>query len=336
LVGSSWFLEKAMIIFLFGADYFRSSQKTVEIKNKFLKSDSSSSGLSIFDFEENINAKDILGAFATANLLAPKRLVIVKNLISKALVGDQKEILDFLKRKKDEMVSEKDLVVIFLEKDSPKKSNALYKFFETLGDKIKKQNFENLSGEKLNAWIVRRIKDVDEKSGISKGALEKLILFTGGNMFSLNQEIQKLVNFSDGEIIGEKDVEGIVKSETDVNIFNTIDALANNNKKEAITLLHNHLEKGEDPFYIFSMFIYQFRNLLKVADLKENFGANEYEISRITKMHPFVIRKSFSQTKNFPLEKLKNIYQKLAELDTQIKTGKMDIKLALDKFVAEL
>jgi len=325
-----------MIIFLFGEDYFRSSQKTIEIKNKFLSSDSSSSGLSIFDFEENINAKDILGAFTTANLLAPKRLVIVKNLISKALAGDQKEILDFLKKKKDELASDENLVVIFLEKDSPKKSNALYKFFETLGDKIKKQNFEKLSGEKLNAWIVKRIKSLDEKSGISRGALEKLILFTGGNMFSLNQEIHKLVNFSDEKIVSEKDVEEIVKAETDINIFNTIDALANNNKKEAITLLHNHLAKGEDPFYIFSMFIYQFRNLLKVADLKENFGANEYEISRITKMHPFVIRKSFSQTKNFPLEKLKKIYQKLADLDTAIKTGKMDIKLALDKFVAEL
>jgi DNA polymerase III delta subunit len=33
---------------------------------------------------------------------------------------------------------------------------------------------------------------------------------------------------------------------------------------------------------------------------------------------------------------LKNIYQKLADIDSGVKTGKMDIKLALDMFVAEL
>lgn len=325
-----------MIIFLFGADSFRSSQKIIEIKNKFFKSDSSSSGLSVFDFTENVQTKDVLGAFITANLLAPKRLVIVKNLIGQGLIGEQKEMLDFLKKKKEELISDKDLVIIFWEKDSPKKSSALYKFLESLGEEVKKQSFEKLTGEKLNAWIVKRIKSLNEKCGISRGALGKLILFTGGNMFCLDQEIQKLVNFSDGKIISEKDVEEIVKAETDINIFNTIDALANNNKKEAIKLLENHLQKGEDPFYIFSMFIYQFRNLLKVADLKENCNADEYEISKITKMHPFVIRKSFAQTRNFPLQKLKIIYQKLSDLDTQIKTGKINIRLALDKFVAEL
>lgn len=227
-------------------------------------------------------------------------------------------------------------MVVFLEKDAPKKNNTLYKFLESLGDEIKKQNFENLTGEKLNAWIIKRIKNFDEKCGITRKALEKLVLFTGGKMFSLDQEIQKLVNFANGKIIGEKEVEELVRAETDVNIFNTIDALANNNKKEAMKLLENHLRKGEDPFYVFSMFIYQLRNLLKVADLRENQRANEYEISRITKMHPFVIRKNFAQTKNFTLAKLKIIYRKLSELDTQIKTGKIDIHLALNKFIAEL
>jgi DNA polymerase-3 subunit delta len=234
------------------------------------------------------------------------------------------------------LVSDENLVVIFWEDDSLKKSSALYKFLESSDGEIKKQNFEKLTGEKLNARIVKKIKSLDEKCGISKGALEKLILFTGGNMFSLDREIQKLVNFSDGRIINEKDVDDLVKAEVDINIFNTIDALANNNKKEAMQLLENHLQKGEDPFYIFSMFVYQFRNLLKVADLKENCNANEYEVSKITKMHPFVIRKSFAQIRNFSFQKLKSIYQKLSDLDMQIKTGKIDIHLALNKFIAEL
>jgi DNA polymerase-3 subunit delta len=325
-----------MIIFLYGADAFRSGQKVAEIKNKFLKSDSSSSGLSVFDFEENTDIQRIFNALETANLLAPKRLVIIKNLLASALAENQKIFLDFLKNAQEKITADSDLVIIFWEGDNPKKTNALYKFFEKLSDKIKKQNFEKLSGTKLEQWIVKRIKMLDEKSGISRQAAQKLILFSGGNMFSLENEIQKLVNFSSGKIIGEKDVDLLVKAEADANIFQTIDALANSNKKEALHLLENHLKKGEDPFYIFSMFVYQFRNLLKVSDLKENYGADEYRISQITKLHPFVIRKSLSQIRGLSFVKLKDIYQKLADFDLQIKTGKLDIHLVLNKFIAEL
>ena len=42
------------------------------------------------------------------------------------------------------------------------------------------------------------------------------------------------------------------------------------------------------------------------------------------------------QLQNFSLERLKKIYQKLSVLDEAAKTGKIDIKLALDKFIVEL
>jgi DNA polymerase III delta subunit len=53
-------------------------------------------------------------------------------------------------------------------------------------------------------------------------------------------------------------------------------------------------------------------------------------------MHPFVIRKTLAQTRIFTFDKLKNVYNKLADLDLKVKTGKIDMKMAIDKFVAEL
>ena len=62
-----------MIIFLFGDDALRSSQKISEIKNKFLSSDKSGSGLSVFDYSEEKEAsKKIIDTLNTPNLLAPK------------------------------------------------------------------------------------------------------------------------------------------------------------------------------------------------------------------------------------------------------------------------
>ena len=73
-----------MIIFLYGEDYFRSNQKIFEIRKKFLSTDKSGSGLSVFDYEEEKEVfKKIQNALNISNLLATKRLIIVKNSILK-------------------------------------------------------------------------------------------------------------------------------------------------------------------------------------------------------------------------------------------------------------
>lgn len=323
-----------MIIFFYGEDNFRSNRKLIEIKQKYFLSDKSASGLSVFDCVDDKNVyQKIKSVLSTANLLAPKRLAIIKNFITAASDQEQKNFLEFLKTNGKKLNEDKDMVAVFWEGSLPKKSNAICKFLEK---NAKSQNFEKLSGAKLNNWILKTILSINPKAKISRPALEKLAAFCGGNTALLYSEIQKLVDYSDKNMIGEKEVELLVKANLDNNIFAMVDAIGAKNKKEALKLLHNHLQSGDDPFYLFSMFLYQFRNMLKIADLKEGGISLEYEISKITKTHPFVVRKSLTQIRNFSFEKLKKIYQKMGMMDEKIKTGKLEIKLALDKFVAEM
>jgi len=320
-----------MLYFLYGENSLDSTEKLKAIKEKFLTKDSAGSGLSVLDYEEKPVRQNFLDIVSVPNLLAPKRLVIVKSLLS-AEEKLQEEILEYLKKEKS-LIADEDLVIFFWEGKSLKKGNALGKF---LIQKAKAQEFQKPVGAKLNQWILKKIQAINPKSGISQKALEKLIFYVGQDFFSLDSEIEKLTNHAGGKIISEEEVDLLVQSNFDLNIFQTIDALGNRNKKEALKFLHQHLKKGEDPFYIFSMFVYQFRNLLKIADLKENYRMNEQEIANKTKLHPFVVRKSLSQGRNFSLEILKKIYQKLGNLDAKIKTGQIDIKLALDKFIVEI
>lgn len=322
-----------MIIFLYGDDIFRSHQKLFEIKQKYLASDKSGSGLSHFDFEEGAEARKILGVFSSPNLLAPKRLVIIKRMLSSGAETEREIILEYLKKNGDRLAEGKDLVVVVWEGGPPKKSDKLFKVLEKIS---KHQEFEKLSGMKLNQWILKRIKELDEKASISQAALEKLAAYCGNDALVLNSELEKLVNYAGGEMIEEKDVELLVKADIDNNIFATVDALGANRKKEALRLLHRHLEKGDDPFYLLSMFVYQFRNLVRVADLRERERAGEYEIAKLTKLHPFVVKKSLGQLRYYNFDRLKKIYATLANLDLKVKTGQLEIKVALDKFVAEL
>jgi len=323
-----------MIIFFYGEDDFCSSQKIFEVRDKYLSFDSSGSGISIFDFSEEKNLlPKIKSVFYTANLLVSKRLLIIKKVIEAGSPLEQKDLLQSIKKNYSRLISDKDSVVVFWEANQPKKNNVLYKFF-VLKEEIKKQKFEKLIGLRLSQWIIKTIKNIDNKAEISRSGLDQLAIYCQGNTRLIFSEVQKLVSYTDGKIITEKEVSFLVKAEVENNIFKTIDFLGAGNKKMALQLLHEHLIKGDDPFYLLSMIIYQFRNMLKVSDLNRRNVFSEYEISRETGLHPFVVKKTSAQIRNFSFLKLKKFYQKLGELDRKIKMGEINIILALDEFVA--
>jgi len=323
-----------MLYFLYGENALDSGGKLKAIKEKFLIKDPAGSGLSVFPAQNKLSDgyEGVINAMGTPNLLAPKRLIIINNLMTEGKEDQQEKILAFLKKEKY-LIDDQDTVIIFGEKGKTKKGNDLFKW---LVKNAKSQEFEKPVGIKLNQWILKQAQIIDAQARFSSRAVEKLIFYTGGESFSLFNEINKLVNYAGGEEVSEEMVDLLVQADFDANIFNTIDALGNRNKKEALRFMHQHLKTGDDPYYLLSMFVYQFRNLLKVAGLKENQQMSEDEISRATKLHPFVVRKCLSQSRNFSFETLKKIYQKLGNLDVKIKTGQIDIKLALDKFIVEI
>jgi DNA polymerase-3 subunit delta len=336
-----------MIIFLHGEDDFRSSRKLAEIKNKFLEKNKEGASLFVFDFEEsNIDIGNILTDISSGGLFSSKKLAIFKNIFASKKSADEK-LEKFLK---SEAKNEKsNLILVFWEAGKVKRGE---RFFKLLQKIAKCQEFEKLDGVKLKNWIngetrlrqgfgrtppkppaTERGQVGESEVSINPEAVEKLIIFVGNDLNLLSREIEKLVNFKGrGEITAE-DVDRLVKSRIDTDIFKTVDALARADKKTAVALLHNHLEAGEDPFYLLSMYFYQFRNLVKVKPLSEK-GMPQAEIATKLKMHPFVVRKSLDQARNFSWPKLKSLYNELCEIDFASKSGKTDIALALDKFVA--
>jgi DNA polymerase-3 subunit delta len=155
-------------------------------------------------------------------------------------------------------------------------------------------------------------------------------------------EINKLVSFKhlkpktqNPKPITTSDVELLVKAKLNTNIFAMIDALGQKNAKKATKLMDDLLTSGESEGYLLSMISYQFRNLLAIKDLTKK-GLNKFQITKQTRIHPYVVSKTIPQCKNFTIKGLENIYQKLLQTDINIKTGKLEPRLALDLLVVEL
>ncbi|HLM84002.1 MAG TPA: DNA polymerase III subunit delta [Candidatus Bathyarchaeia archaeon] len=320
-----------MIIFLYGEDEFRSREKLAEIKNKFLEKNSPAPA-GLFDFaEKDWNLEEIIMNISAGGLFSSKKLVVIKNILAGKKDFENEKFEKFLKNESKKEKS--DLILIFWEGGKVKKSGKLCKLLQKIA---KCQEFELLEGAKLRNWAIGKIGEIGENNiSISSGAVDRLIIFVGNDLNLLSREIEKLVNYKNkGEITAE-DVDRLVKSKIDTDIFKTVDALARGDKKNALKMLHDHLEAGEDPFYLLSMYFYQFRNLVKVKPLAEK-NLPPQDIAARLKMHPFVARKSLDQVRNFSWPKLKSLYNQLCEIDFESKTGKTDIQLALDKFVAEI
>lgn len=321
-----------MVIFLYGEDEVRSLEKLKEIERKFLEKNSSGSGLSSFDFEEekNIDFFEIKKAFASKGLFFEKQLVIIKNLIASASKQFSSEVAQFFGKTK--IFEDKDLVTVFWEKGKTNEKNELFKVLK----KAKSQKFELLLGMKLNSWVVSALEKENNLVKISPKAVQKLIAFTGGDLRLIRNEIQKLANYKEKGEIGEKDVELLAKEKISSNIFETIEALSGENKKNALKLLNEQIKKGEDPIYILMMYVYQFRNFLKVSEYYEQGEKNNYAVAKKTKLHPFVVQKILGNIPKFPPRKLKTIYKKLQAIDEKVKTGKGEIKTELERFIVEM
>lgn len=313
-----------MIIFLYGEDTYRAREKLKEIVERCKKIHKSGLNLKYLDFssKESGDLSDFKNGIYQTSMFKEKKLAVIFNPFSNA---DFKEM--FLKEAKS--FASNDLILLYQE-EKINKNNSLFNF---LKKNAKCQEFNALTGQKLKNWVKKELEK--HQAGIDAFALDKLIEYTGNDLWRLNNEIMKLVSFKNRKEIKKEDVELLVRSRIETDIFKTIDAIASKNKKEALDLLHKHLEKGDSPLYLLSMINFQFRNLLAVKDLMEK--RNPYNIIlKKSKLHPFVVKKSYFQSQKFDLLDLKKIYQMIFQADLDIKTGRTEPKTALDLLITRI
>lgn len=161
--------------------------------------------------------------------------------------------------------------------------------------------------------------------------MENLIDYIGSDLWRLSNEIKKLANYvlaENRQEIADGDLKKIVVPDLELNIFDTIDAIAQKDKKRAINLFKEHLREGAEVPYLFSMVAWQMRNIIIAKTANGSFTE--------TGVNPYVLRKTIYQSKNFSLDDLKRIYQKIIDLDAALKVGKILPEAALDLLVLEI
>lgn len=311
-----------MLIFLYGENTYRAKQKLNQIIERYKKNHKSGLNLKYFDAKE-VDFKEISDKLKVTSMFNEKKLVVLKGIFSSKKFKEE-----FLKQPK-ELVNTEDIIVIY-QRGKVDKRKKLFKFLEK---KSKYQEFKMLKDKELKDWIEKEFSKHNSK--ITKKALTTLVNYVGNNIWHLVNEIEKLVSYKNRETVKQKDVKLLVKSKVDTDIFKTIDAIAEKDKRKALNLVNKHFKKGDSPLYVLSMINYQFRNLLIIKDLIEKHIPYR-DIFKKTNLHPFVVKKSYFQSKKFSLSKIKKVHQMLFKMDFEIKTGKIEPDLALELLITKI
>ncbi|MBN1862742.1 MAG: DNA polymerase III subunit delta, partial [Dehalococcoidales bacterium] len=172
--------------------------------------------------------------------------------------------------------------------------------------------------------------------GISPQAADLLARLVGSDLWSLQQEIKKLILFALERPIEEDDVKKLVGSTQQASVFAMIDAVLESKVGLAEQSLQRLLTQGAAPAYLMVMLTRQIRMIARVKELKAQ-GKSETEIqNRLGLTSEYAFRKTLEQAGRFPEEQIMAAYRRLLETDLAIKTGRCDGELALDILTAEL
>ncbi len=327
-----------MIIFLYGADSYRSRQKLNELKNKFINEvDPAAQSLVVLD-GRTITLKELSEKINTGSLFVKRRMIIIEDIFNNKVDKALGDIENFLSKQNAVKNSDEENIIIFKDGDLDNKNAKLKKEAKKLLVYLLKQKyvqeFKTLSDAQLADFIKDESTKLERK--INATAINSLIINTNSDLWRIASELHKLaLAISKGEEITAKLVKENVVGTYDENIFALTDAISVRNKKLTIRLMEEQYLAGLNEDYILVMLIRQFKILLSIKSaVLANFSATQ--IASDLKIHPYVVKKSLTQINLFTLNDLKTRLNELISLDFANKTGQKELKTELLLFLERL
>jgi len=189
-------------------------------------------------------------------------------------------------------------------------------------------------GDALVRWTRKRVHLAGGE--IEPAAAETLCVYVGNDLYQLDQEIQKLVTYTDGKRpITEADVRELTPRARMATVFDMVDAMGRRDGRTAARMYRQLLDAGENPMALLGMITRHFRLMIQTKELAPALGTSE-AIARELGQSPYPIKKILSQSDNYTIPQLHRIYRRLLDTDVDIKTGRVDATLALDTLIAGL
>jgi DNA polymerase III subunit delta len=326
---------------LFGEDDFSLHQALENIKKSIGDASALMSNTSVFD-GKTVTLERLRAACESMPFLSEKRLVIVEGLLDK--FESKKEAGRKKSAKKTEKVEEYAAFAAAMANLPPftelvvtgSKTTDRNPLLQELEKITRVKSFPLVKSKELTAWIEKRVASESRGKKISPKAAALMARLVGSDLWTMANEVDKLVLFTGARDIGEDDVKTVVSSAQEVGIFAMVDAIVEQRVGAAQEMLQQLFRQGMSPVQVLVMISRQVRIIYLVREMRAAGKSRGEMMGKLGVNSDFVLRKAWEQAERYSPARIKEVYHLLLEADVSIKTGKVEGELALDILIAEM
>lgn len=216
---------------------------------------------------------------------------------------------------------------IFVESEVDKRSKT-YKAVKKAGSAVE---FIPQTEAVLTRWVLGRIKK--ENKNITQPVMQMFFDRTGFDMSNIDRELEKLLCYTlRKDVIEAEDVKAVVTEQISNKIFDMVDAISSHHQEKALELYYDLLTLKEPPMRILFLITRQFRILAEVKELTGK-GFSNKDIAQKVGVPEFAVRKYQGQNRSYTKEKLIQALKDAATAEEEVKTGKLNEKIAVEIFI---
>lgn len=280
---------------------------------------------------ETTSLSTVLSDAITVPFLEELKIIILKNpkFLTKSATSTKDEIKAMLKYLKSPCDST--LLIIDATNTVINQSNEIYKMLKNVARIIDYPDPEEIE---LKGWIVRSF----DANGIDikDDALTLLLEYIGDDQARLSQEIDKLSSYvGKGGTIRKEDIKLLVPKNINNEIYLLIKAIINHDLALTNQIYDNLITHTKDSLSIFSLISNKFKELLSTYRLLK-YGYSQSDIAKFYNVSTGKAYYIVQEARAFKLSDLEFYIDKLAELNYQIKSGKLDKTIGLELLLLKL
>jgi len=275
----------------------------------------------------DLNVERLLTVLNTPPMMAPRRVVLVRDLEKTSLPGKQM-LADYAEKPMKSTV----LILAAGERiriDARKKTP---KWAAKLESAAASALFWPLREPELIRWIMAQAELKGKK--ISSTAAYELYARLGGSLERLAGELEKLSVFcADREEITREDISSMSGVQAGGTVFDWVEALAAGNTLRSCRLANYLITHGESAVSAISLAAAHFLTLTRVKQLLAA-GMLERDIKfklGLSQRPAEAVRNIFTQARSYSVSRLERALELLLEADSKIKKSSLPDKLILEE-----
>ena len=312
---------------IYGENTYLIEKKVKNIKKNFGEI---IQGINYVVIEQN-SLENIIPELQTPAFGYPKKLIVVKNcdLLKKELKTKKtknmevaQKIAEYIEENHQELQETTRLLII---EESVDKTNSLYKMIEKYGEakEFKELNIVELSQTLKSICSAYKV-------NIDNETIKYLIETSGTSMQELINEIRKLIEYAGTNgTIDKKAVDLLAIPKIEAVIFDLTDSLGSKQIGKALETLRN-LIYNKEPIQKILITLYNHFKKLYLVKLAQKENTNITEVLNLKPNQTFLTTKYKKQSGYFEEKQLRKILEELINLDTQSKSGQIELNIGLE------